>query len=406
MSESHAADVQAELQQYLNTKNINSLFIAIVENLLIEKPVNPIGYIIEYLHKQYPDQSIDAIQKIAMNSNLIPQPIPQSTRSKSSSGIKGGSEATPASHTKMKRDPSNARKSITSEPEDSEDDDDDYADGPEALQASPSPTRPANRRRSVSAESTDPVKLKAQMSQIASIPKSREVTEDLMSVVRKSLLLRTLDSDQKDLIVKAFSGPLFKSAGQDIIVQGDIGDEFYLLEEGLVDVYVKKKDGPEIKVHTYKHGDAFGELAILYNTPRAATCRAQIDCKLWTLDRVSFKAIVVAAAMHKREMYQAFLQQVTILQSMSPLEIMTLADCLAEEKFADGDIICRQGDRGDYFYIIRDGHAVCWQSDGTGREGIVGELSKGNYFGEIALLTTKPRQATVKAVRTIECLSD
>lgn len=326
----------------------------------------------------------------------------RSTRSKSSSVMK---ESAAESTTKMKRDPSNVRKSFTSEPEDSEDDEDDYADGPEVLPTSPSPTRPANRRRSVSAESTDPVKLKAQMSQIASIPKSREVTEDLMSVVRKSLLLRTLDTDQKDLIVKAFSGPLFKSAGQDIIIQGDIGDEFYLLEEGLVDVFVKKKDGPEIKVHTYKHGDAFGELAILYNTPRAATCRAQIDCKLWTLDRVSFKAIVVAAAMQKREMYQAFLQQVNILQSMSPLEIMTLADCLAEEKFDDGDIICRQGDRGDYFYIIRDGHAVCWQSDGTGREGIVGELSKGNYFGEIALLTTKPRQATVKAAGPLSVLA-
>jgi len=52
-----AADVQAELQQYLNSKNINSLFIQIVESLLIEKPSNPIAFIIEYLFKQYPDQA-------------------------------------------------------------------------------------------------------------------------------------------------------------------------------------------------------------------------------------------------------------------------------------------------------------------------------------------------------------
>ncbi len=43
MADNHAADVQAELQSYLNSKNINSLFIQIVESLLIEKPANPIG---------------------------------------------------------------------------------------------------------------------------------------------------------------------------------------------------------------------------------------------------------------------------------------------------------------------------------------------------------------------------
>ena len=49
--------VQAELQAYLNSKNINALFIQIVESLLIEKPANPIAFMIEYLHKQYPDQA-------------------------------------------------------------------------------------------------------------------------------------------------------------------------------------------------------------------------------------------------------------------------------------------------------------------------------------------------------------
>jgi len=62
MTDSHAADVQAELQQYLNSKNINSLFIQIVESLLIEKPANPIAFVIEYLHKQYPDQARPAFE--------------------------------------------------------------------------------------------------------------------------------------------------------------------------------------------------------------------------------------------------------------------------------------------------------------------------------------------------------
>lgn len=237
--------------------------------------------------------------------------------------------------------------------DDSDDDDDDMEDLP--VPSASQTQHLTGRRKSVSAESTDPAKLRDQISNISIIPKSPEVAEDLSRVVGKSLLLRTLDPDQKDFIIKAFAGPLFKPAGEDIIVQGDIGDVFYLLEEGTVDVFVSKGGQDPAKVHTYTRGDSFGELAILYNTPRAATCRAQTDCKLWTLDRVSFKAIVVAAAMIKRETFQAFLEQVPLLQSLSPLEIMTLADSLAEEKYVDGDTVCREGDKGDYFYIIREG---------------------------------------------------
>jgi len=45
-------------------------------------------------------------------------------------------------------------------------------------------------------------------------------------------------------------------------------------------------------------GDAFGELALLYNAPRAATITAKVDCILWSLDRPTFTNIVKDAAMY------------------------------------------------------------------------------------------------------------
>lgn len=277
MTDSHAADVQAELQQYLNSKNINSLFIQIVESLLIEKPANPIAFIIEYLKKQYPDQA-----KVAFEGS------PAAAESKADSG---GGAAESKGNTDSK---AGAAKG------DSSDEEDDYADEEEAgdLAASAAPKAPLvpkSRRVSVSAESVDPAKMKAQMSQVANIPKPDDVSERLFQVVSKSPLLRALDEKQKQTIVNAFTGPITKEIGDNVIVQGEIGDVFYLLEEGSVDVYISKKGQPEAKVHTYTPGNAFGELAIMYNAPRAATCRAQTQCKLWALDRISFKVIVVAA---------------------------------------------------------------------------------------------------------------
>eukprot|EP00607_Mallomonas_marina_P007589 CAMPEP_0182421054 /NCGR_PEP_ID=MMETSP1167-20130531/6252_1 /TAXON_ID=2988 /ORGANISM="Mallomonas Sp, Strain CCMP3275" /LENGTH=342 /DNA_ID=CAMNT_0024597791 /DNA_START=130 /DNA_END=1155 /DNA_ORIENTATION=- len=341
MSDSHAADVQAELQQYLNSKNINSLFIQIVESLLIEKPANPIAFIIEYLYKQYPDQAKSALEVLG----------PRSGSQQSKSGF---------SESKKQDDEDN------SEEEDEEDDfeEDDNDDRGQS--------RSMSRRSGVSAESSDPSKIKAQMSKVTCIEKSPEVTAHLLQVVSRSPLLRTLDNKQKDIIVKAFSGPITKSAGEKIIAQGDIGDVFYLLEEGSVDVFVKKKDGPDKKVHTYAPGDSFGELALMYHAPRAATCVATTECRLWSLDRISFKVIVVAAAMHKRELYQQFLLQVPVLESLTEMEIMTLADALADEDYEDGETICTQGDAGDYFYIVKEGEAVCTQVDGVGNQKEVG----------------------------------
>ena len=58
----------------------------------------------------------------------------------------------------------------------------------------------------------------------------------------------------------------------------------------------------------------FGELALLYNTTRAANVLALESCVLWQLDRETFNAIVKDAAAKKRERNEAFLKSVTILQ--------------------------------------------------------------------------------------------
>ena len=77
---------------------------------------------------------------------------------------------------------------------------------------------------------------------------------------------------------------------------------------------------------------------------------------------------MVAAAMQKREKYKNFLSKVPILESLTEMEVMTLADSLAEETYVDGSEICKQGDEGNYFYIILQGSAACFQVDAAGKE--------------------------------------
>lgn len=89
---------------------------------------------------------------------------------------------------------------------------------------------------------------------------------------------------------------------------------------------------------------------------------------------------------------------------MTQYELLTVADCLEEASFADSDVVIEQGDVGDKFYLIKSGTAVCSVSGEKGVcSTVVARLESGDFFGEIALLTTKPRQATVTAEGTLQC---
>lgn len=85
-----------------------------------------------------------------------------------------------------------------------------------------------------------------------------------------------------------------------------------------------------------------------------------------------------------------------------------MADALEPLTFDAGETIVEQGSSGDSFYIIVEGSATVHKStdDETcipQEDNKVGGLKKGDYFGELALLTQRPRQATVVASEDAEC---
>merc|ERR1719156_472764 len=103
------------------------------------------------------------------------------------------------------------------------------------------------------------------------------------------------------------------------------------------------KDGGEEKlVATREAGDAFGELALLYNCPRAASVVSRDKCTLWQLDRETFNHIVKDAAQKKREKHEKFLKEVQLLSEMDAYSRSQIADALKEEDFKDGEVIVKE----------------------------------------------------------------
>lgn len=112
----------------------------------------------------------------------------------------------------------------------------------------------------------------------------------------------------------------FFKPGDTVISQGENGNDLYVVEEGSL-ACSKIFDGEttEKYLRDYNPGDAFGELALLYNAPRAATIRAVTDSHLWALDRGTFNQIVQGASTEKREKYEEFLSNVPLLEKMDGL---------------------------------------------------------------------------------------
>lgn len=156
---------------------------------------------------------------------------------------------------------------------------------------------------------------------------------------------------------------------------------------------------------TIGEGGSFGELALIYGTPRAATVKAKTDVKLWGIDRDSYRRILMGSTIRKRKMYEEFLSRVSILENLDKWERLTVADALEPVNFEDKETIVRQGEPGDDFYIIVEGQALVMQNRAEGEDSTeVGRLGPSDYFGEIALLLDRPRAATVVASGPLKCV--
>jgi cAMP-dependent protein kinase regulator len=187
---------------------------------------------------------------------------------------------------------------------------------------------------------------------------------------------------------------------EQIIKEGDDGDCMYIVDQGTLEC-IKVIGGEPKVVKTCVEGDAFGELALLYNCPRAASVQAgDAQCVIWQLDRETFNAVVKGASMKKREKYDGFIKSVNLLSTLEMYERGQLVDALKPETYKSGDLIVKQGDPGDKFYIVEEGKCAA-EKNGTE----VMQYSSGDYFGELALLKNEPRAANIIAKADVQVLA-
>jgi len=196
--------------------------------------------------------------------------------------------------------------------------------------------------------------------------------------------------------------------GTSVMKQGDQGVFIYVIEEGDFGVYISEDGGEPVQVQTEGSGSAFGELALMYNAPRAATVTALSDATVWKIDRFTFRRVAKDLGKDKLETYTSFLNKVELLAPLTSFERAKIAEAIDEVEFKEGTKIFEQDAAADGMYIVKSGTVgvVKKSKDDAGveTEESLDDISTGDYFGERALLSGEPRAATITAKNDVVCL--
>lgn len=115
----------------------------------------------------------------------------------------------------------------------------------------------------------------------------------------------------------------------------------------------------------------------------------------WELDIFSFKTILMGKAMKDADFQMGVLNEIGLLKDLSTTDKQTLMTSMKEKEYKEKRTIICEGDEGNSFFIITSGEVKCTKA-GSSAE-VSRRLKKGDFFGELALLSSDKRQATVTA---------
>ncbi|HEX2833772.1 MAG TPA: cyclic nucleotide-binding domain-containing protein [Thermoanaerobaculia bacterium] len=234
------------------------------------------------------------------------------------------------------------------------------------------------------------------------------------------------------------------SSGEYVFREEDRSMDFYVVKEGRIEIRKETPFGPQI-LGTLEGDTIFGEMNFIDRTHRSSDALSISDASACysfsfsALDQLMDEDKELAVGLHwafwrsltekvrdaneqlklffqedakrgsgrKREGGKREVQQVTVKsedkvdlfreRGLSAAEMKLLATFSTEERFREGSMIFREGERGDKLYIVLDGRVrISKFIPGVGEEALT-VLDRGDFFGEMALIDDKPRSADGKA---------
>lgn len=194
--------------------------------------------------------------------------------------------------------------------------------------------------------------------------KSEQEKAAIAEAIRASVMFKNITDEQRETIYGVME-PISVKKGTWVIKQGTVGDRFYVVDKGRFEVRIVPEGEEDTGgtggnvVHVYEGSreknahPSFGELALMYSAPRAASVVAQSDGELWALHRYAFRQ-VVSQNTERKELVRV-LSNIDIFKNLDSEKIHNLAASMDEVTFGRGETVIEQGKVGDALYVILAG---------------------------------------------------
>jgi cAMP-dependent protein kinase regulator len=229
-------------------------------------------------------------------------------------------------------------------------------------------------------------------------PKTDKQRKFLRKVLKSNFLFNGLNDTETELLMSAMQEEHVEK-GDLVIVQGDIGDFFYIVEKGKIEYLLDDKSVGFAQV-----GDGFGELALLYDAPRAVTCQAVEESSLWKVDQRTFRTVLARQTTNRDNEVKDLIDNVKLFEHLEPYDKARFVNAMTTVVWKPKDRIVQKGSVGNVFYIIQEGEVKIHD---IGKENEFEDTvrRKGDFFGERALLTGELRAANVTALTEVKTLA-
>lgn len=226
----------------------------------------------------------------------------------------------------------------------------------------------------------------------------------------RSSLLRFVPAPERAALLAAFE-PVRHAFGEEIVVEGEPADAWYIVLSGRARVIKRQPDGSELMLGRLLAGDEFGEAALAEGGVRNATVRASTTIELLRLSRLRFAELAAAHPELERALVlqarwralHGFLYQFSDFGRLPAAALQALMAALEPRRVAAGEAIVRAGEPAGPMLILEAGRAVAWRQGQGGRERLA-VYRPGDWFGERSFLLEEARAATVEALEDCSLL--
>lgn len=224
---------------------------------------------------------------------------------------------------------------------------------------------------------------------------------ELFSLIEPSLL---------DTIAKG--AELFEFEDGEIIARyGKFNERFFLILKGTVRAVIPTELDPRQEIYTMKEGDFFGEGLVFSDEPRGNSAIADGPVSALSLDRESLGRLVESSSRFRDILNRRYidrklrdtLRSIPIFTAMDDRHFDEMLAMIEIISISEGKKVFREGDEGDALYLIQKGEVRVYSGTGNDQR-LIAILGEGEFFGEMALMSDEPRNATVETSRNSDFL--